>query len=173
MPRISQFYGISIYMYYRDHAPPHFHAFYGDDEALVEIASGRMVVGDLPRRARQLVEEWAGIRRVDLQEDWDRAIAVNRSCRCRRSTEEGTMILRIRAAEVRGPHSLWLSFNDGVEAEVDLLPILDGPVFVPLRDPEYIRRVRLDSVCGTVIWPNGADFAPEALHSLVEKSIPA
>ena len=40
MPRISQFYGILIYMYYRDHAPPHFHAIYGDDEALVDIGSG-------------------------------------------------------------------------------------------------------------------------------------
>src|SRR5208283_614651 len=43
MPRISQFYGIAVYMYYRDHAPPHFHAIYGDDEAIIDIASGAVL----------------------------------------------------------------------------------------------------------------------------------
>ena len=38
MPRISAFYGISIYMYYHDHVPPHFHAIYGENEATFEIA---------------------------------------------------------------------------------------------------------------------------------------
>ena len=78
------------------------------------------------------------------------------------------MILRILAAELRGPHQLWLSFNDGVQAEIDLLPLLTGPVFEPLRDPTYFAQVALDPVCGTVTWPNGADFAPEALHELAK-----
>jgi len=52
MPRLSQFYGIVIYMYYRDHAPPHFHAIYGEDEAAIEIATGTILAGSLPRRAR-------------------------------------------------------------------------------------------------------------------------
>jgi Protein of unknown function (DUF2442) len=77
-----------------------------------------------------------------------------------------SMILRILGAEVRGPHRLWLSFSDGTEAEVDVRPLLSGPVFEPLRDPSYFARVSLDTVCGTVVWPNGADFAPEALHAL-------
>jgi len=38
MPRISQFHGVSIYMYYSDHPPPHFHAMHGDDEALLSIS---------------------------------------------------------------------------------------------------------------------------------------
>ena len=41
-------------------------------------------------------------------------------------------------------------------------PLLDGAVFEPLRDPAYFASVKLDSFCGTVVWPNGADFAPEA-----------
>lgn len=49
MPEISRFLGIVIAMYYRDHAPPHFHAIYGDFEVTVEIASGR-VNGDFPKR---------------------------------------------------------------------------------------------------------------------------
>lgn len=76
------------------------------------------------------------------------------------------MILRISVAEVRGPHQLWLSFTDGTQATVDVRPLLDGPVFEPLRDPEYFARVALDPVCGTVVWPNGADLAPECLRAL-------
>lgn len=48
MPRVSQFYGIAIYLYYRDHAPPHFHAIYGDHEAVFEIATGAVIAGRLP-----------------------------------------------------------------------------------------------------------------------------
>ena len=53
MPRLSQFYGIAIYMYYRDHAPPHFHAIYGEHEATFRIATGTVLAGRLPRRARR------------------------------------------------------------------------------------------------------------------------
>ena len=75
-------------------------------------------------------------------------------------------LLHILDAEVRGPHTLRLRFSNGVEKVVDLTPLLEGPVFEPLRDPEYFAQLELDGVCGTVVWPNGADFAPEALHDL-------
>jgi hypothetical protein len=73
MPRISQFYGIAIYMYYRDHAPPHFHAIYGDDEAIIDITSGAVLGGKLPRRAVALVLDWAAAHRQDLLADWQLA----------------------------------------------------------------------------------------------------
>jgi hypothetical protein len=76
------------------------------------------------------------------------------------------MILRIREALVCGPHSLRLTFNDGITKQVNVRPLLEGTVFEPLRDPAYFASVTLDEVCGTVFWPNGADFAPEALHDL-------
>jgi hypothetical protein len=80
------------------------------------------------------------------------------------------MILRILEAEVCGPHSLRLRFNDGTRKRVNVLPLLDGPVFEPLHDPVYFSQVTLDPVAGTVVWPNEADFAPEALYELeVEK----
>lgn len=75
MPRLSQFYGIAVYMYYRDHAPPHFHAIYGEDEAIYEIATGAVLAGKLPRRARVLVEDWLALHRDELQQDWNLAIA--------------------------------------------------------------------------------------------------
>ncbi|REJ89327.1 MAG: DUF2442 domain-containing protein, partial [Planctomycetota bacterium] len=76
------------------------------------------------------------------------------------------MILRITQAEVTGPHSLALAFNDGTKKTVEVTSLLDGPVFEPLKEPAYFAQATLDSVCGTVVWPNGADFAPEALYEL-------
>jgi hypothetical protein len=73
MPRISEFYGIAIYMYYRDHSPPHFHAIYGEFDAEISIATTEIVEGELPRKARNLVQEWADAHRSELERDWDLA----------------------------------------------------------------------------------------------------
>jgi hypothetical protein len=73
MPCISQFYGISIYLYYRDHAPPHFHAIYADYDAEIDIATAALLDGTLPRKARNLVMEWAELHRDELQHNWDLA----------------------------------------------------------------------------------------------------
>ena len=70
MPEISRFYGIRICMYFEDHVPPHFHAEYGDDEAMIEIPTGVIHKGQLPSRAYRLVEEWAGLHRAELEENW-------------------------------------------------------------------------------------------------------
>lgn len=82
------------------------------------------------------------------------------------------MIPRVVAVEITGPHSLKLTFRDGVEKQIDLLPLLVGPVFQPLRDPSYFRQVLLDPVTGTIIWPNGADIAPETLYALPSEASP-
>lgn len=71
MPTLSQFYGVLIRMYFADHAPPHFHALYGDAEALIDIRTLEVIEGQLPRRAQALVLEWAAQHRAALQEDWD------------------------------------------------------------------------------------------------------
>ena len=76
------------------------------------------------------------------------------------------MILHIVEATICGPYSLYLTFNDGIHKRVNLLPLLDGPVFEPLHEPGYFARVVVDPVLGTVVWPNDADFAPEALYEL-------
>jgi uncharacterized protein DUF2442 len=75
-------------------------------------------------------------------------------------------ILHILSAEVAGDHLLRIEFDDHTHKTVDLGPLLEGPVFEPLHDPKYFARVVVDPVCGTVVWPNGADFAPEALYDL-------
>jgi hypothetical protein len=80
----------------------------------------------------------------------------------------GIPVLRIEAVELVGPYELRLRFNDGATHLVDLEGVLTGPVFLPLRDPEFFSRVSLDPVAGTVVWPNGADFAPDYLRGLPE-----
>ena len=75
MPRISKYYGIAIYMYFQDHAPPHFHAIYGEHEALIEISSARTLEGELPKRAAKLVKAWTKLHRRELQLNWERAQA--------------------------------------------------------------------------------------------------
>lgn len=73
IPEISRFYGIVIRMYFRDHLPPHFHAEYGEHEALIEIETREVLEGYLPARALKLVKEWATLRRTELLRCWQLA----------------------------------------------------------------------------------------------------
>jgi hypothetical protein len=72
MPEISRFYGITIYLYPREHPPAHFHAFYGDAEAVFDIASLRLIAGTIPNRAHAMVLDWAALHREELVTVWDR-----------------------------------------------------------------------------------------------------
>lgn len=73
MPKVSEFYGIAIYFYYREHQPPHFHARYSGSEELVTIDSLEVLQGSLPPRAHGLVREWALLHRTELAVAWDQA----------------------------------------------------------------------------------------------------
>ncbi len=55
-------------------------------------------------------------------------------------------------------------FQDGVQGEVDLEPQLHGEVFEPLKNPQHFQQFRIDADLHTLVWPNGADFAPEFLY---------
>jgi len=69
MPAISQFFGISILMFWRDHEPPYFHARYGDCHAEILIETGA-VLGHLPPRVLGLVQEWRALRKRELLAAW-------------------------------------------------------------------------------------------------------
>ncbi|MBL7778324.1 MAG: DUF4160 domain-containing protein [Chitinophagales bacterium] len=75
MPRISAFYGILIYMYYNEHNPPHFHAHYGENKAVVGINDFALLEGSLPPKAFALVVEWAALHLQELRQNWDKAAA--------------------------------------------------------------------------------------------------
>jgi hypothetical protein len=59
---------------------------------------------------------------------------------------------------------VWVKFEDGTSGEVDLSGSLRGPVFEPLQNIDYFKQVSVDSEIGTIVWPNGADIAPETLY---------
>lgn len=147
MPRIGEFYGIVIYMYWRDHNPPHFHAIYSGDEALVVIADGKGFAGSLPRTALRLKHPLPSYR------SWafGSVVPVNRPA-------------RIVHVEYLGELTIGLSFDDGLRRELDLEPMLHGGALDELRDPERFAEVGLDDVAGTVCWPTGLDLDPDVLH---------
>jgi hypothetical protein len=74
MPEISRFLGIVIAIFYKDHEPAHFHAYYSEYEVTVGIEDG-VIKGEFPRRALNLVLEWYQLHRDELRQDWELAKA--------------------------------------------------------------------------------------------------
>ena len=74
MPVISSFFGIYIRMYHADHAPPHIHVEYQGHEALVEISTGHILEGGLPKKAAKLVGDWWLSHQAELADNWHRAM---------------------------------------------------------------------------------------------------
>ena len=72
MPTISIFFGIVIQMYWRDHAPPHLHAYYQGMEALIAIGDGRVIAGHISRPGLRIVQDWIAKNRDALMANWER-----------------------------------------------------------------------------------------------------
>ncbi|SLM31027.1 conserved hypothetical protein [Desulfamplus magnetovallimortis] len=82
------------------------------------------------------------------------------------------MILHITDAKYLKDYQLELSFNNGKKGIADLSQSLDGSVFNPLKDKKLFSQLKLNKELDTVVWPNGADFAPEYLYFQAFKYIP-
>ncbi len=80
------------------------------------------------------------------------------------------MIPRVVEVKHIEGYRLWLRFHDGVCGTVDLTSELWGPVFEPLRDVELFAQAAVHPECETVVWPNGADLAPEFLYDAAKRS---
>lgn len=74
------------------------------------------------------------------------------------------MIQHVTKAEYKGDYRIWLRFNDGSEGVVDLKDELYGEIFEPLRDLNKFESFQVDPELETLVWENGADFAPEFLR---------
>jgi hypothetical protein len=74
------------------------------------------------------------------------------------------VIVWVTKARPAGGYRVWLEFSDGTSGEVDLEDRLFGPMFEPLRDPTLFAQLTLNPELDTIVWPNGADLAPEFLH---------
>ena len=73
----------------------------------------------------------------------------------------------VEARHVRG-HVVWLKFRDGTSGEIDLAPALRGPIMTPLEDIDFFKEFAIHPEFHTLVWPNGADFAPEFLHDNIK-----
>ncbi|MBI5876067.1 MAG: DUF2442 domain-containing protein [Chloroflexi bacterium] len=72
------------------------------------------------------------------------------------------IVVAVKALEL---YRVWLKFSTGEERVVDLLPLMRGPIFEPMRsNADYFRTVRVDSELGTIVWENGADLDPDVLY---------
>jgi len=74
------------------------------------------------------------------------------------------MILHVNEARYLREYTIWVRFNDGTEGEVDLSGELEGEVFGPLKNMRTFQSFKVDPVLQTIVWENGADFAPEFLY---------
>jgi Protein of unknown function (DUF2442) len=75
-----------------------------------------------------------------------------------------TFLPSVVQAEHRGGFRLRVVFNDGTENTIDFGQWLEGPMFEALKSPDFFARYFIDG--GTVVWPNGADIAPETLYAV-------
>ena len=73
MPTLARFYGIIIRMYFlqAEHNPPHIHAIYGEDTAAFDIQTGKIIDGEFPARASEMVREWISRNQQDLLAMWE------------------------------------------------------------------------------------------------------
>lgn len=78
-------------------------------------------------------------------------------------------MLHIKSAKYLSGYKLWIAFDDGTSGEVDLTDELKGSMFEPLKDLAEFQNVSVDPELETIVWPNGADLAPEFLKALHHK----
>ena len=75
-------------------------------------------------------------------------------------------MIHIKSVKYISDFKLYVAFDDGTEGEVDLKGHLEGPIFEPLKDKDYFSKVAVDPELETIVWPNGADLAPEFVKEL-------
>ena len=74
------------------------------------------------------------------------------------------MTPNLKSAEYVDSYRLRLTFSDGKVGDIDLASELWGEMFEPLKNLELFKLFKVDQELGTIVWPNGADFAPEFLY---------
>lgn len=82
------------------------------------------------------------------------------------------MVPRVKAAIPLQPYTVRVVFADGEVRDVDMEPLLGGPVFQALRDPDVFASVEVDELGDTIVWSNGADIDPEVLYGSDEPASP-
>ena len=82
-------------------------------------------------------------------------------------------ILHILEAQIVEGFIIKVRFDNGKTKTVNAMPLLKGPVFEPLKSLKEFQKLSVDTISRTLVWPNGADLAPETLFNLNEEKISA
>ncbi len=78
------------------------------------------------------------------------------------------MIPQVIDAKYNGDYKIWIRFSDGVQGVIDLKEELWGEIFEPLKDLKEFSKFIVSTDLNTLVWPNGADFAPEFLYKKLQ-----
>src|ERR671915_1507380 len=149
-----------------DHGPAHFHARHAQGSAKVRIDSLEVIETTLPRCQLRFVLAWAELHQDELRENWRRARA-GETLQADRPAPMIGLTPDITEATVIRHGVLGLRFADGLSGQVEVLDRMRGPVFDRARTPEGFAEVTVDPETGTVVWPGGADLAPDTLYERV------
>jgi hypothetical protein len=119
------------------------------------------------------VREWISLHQAELEICWERAVNHEPPGTIEPLPWESSVV-DVTQVEVVEERIVRLTFSDGSERVVDLMPLLWGPVFEEIaRDDDLFAQVRVDPDIGTIAWPNGADLDPDVLHGDYEPAQPA
>ncbi|MFG6666977.1 DUF2442 domain-containing protein [Halomonas sp. HNIBRBA4712] len=80
-------------------------------------------------------------------------------------------MLHITSVKYLTGYKIWIGFDDGTSGEVNLDGVLSGPIFEPLKDMAFFKELAVDPELETIVWPNGADLAPEFLKDLCNQQL--
>ena len=152
-------------MYFADHAPPHFHAVYAGEEAVIGIATGEILRGGLPDRALRMAREWAPMHRDEPVTKLGARAGARAACADRAAAMSSSRTTVTHVEPLAG-HWLRLTFADGAIHEVDLEGLLQaGGVFALIRDDrDVFGAVSVDREFGTIVWPGEIDLDPDVLR---------
>ncbi len=117
--------------------------------------------GQLPPGAARLVRNCADLRRVELERYWERA---EQMLALEPIEPPPVMAPRLDSAVPLDPYVVRVVFADGEIREVDIEPLLKGPIFQPLHNPALFAQVAVDEY----VWPNGADLDPDVLYGIAK-----
>jgi len=165
MPTISMFFGIIIRMYFgpREHNPPHFHAYYQNDKATVNIDDVSFIESNLPSRQSKMVLAWAEIHKEELMANWKLIMNGEQHLKLNLYNNIGDMMyFSVKSVKAMKGYRLLITFENNEERIFDMKPYLDKGVFKELKDINLFNSVRISF--DTVEWPNYVDMDPELLY---------
>ena len=139
---------------------------YGAHEALIEIATLRIIRGSLPPRASGLVVEWGLANRPALQRAWQQAASSQRIDRIEPLRHNQVMEGVVPVRPLPG-YRLWVRCSGGLAGGADLSALVGRGVFAACNDPAEFAKVSIDERSRTVCWPSGIDLDPDVLSTKV------